>query len=549
MSYMTVMDTDLITGSESAQRMIGRAILDGEDEGVGFILVGDSRVTTLGGAGADMVDALVVGLAGLTTHGNIPQTPVFSTCPYTSGGWCGFMSFSGSGTITGRATTEARAWPNLQPNPATAIADGSGAGTIRCGSHPTDPLRWRFDPYRRNSSPFVRGKGIGGWDLTSNVRARWFACTNTGSATNAYPYFQGITAYSGTVSDTNATTISGIDLPVPELNSSTYAIYDYATVWNPIEDYTQFQLRITASSSGGIECGGARFESSNDVGIWFQHVAQGSTRVESLMTVHPSCGPWLQAFGPYRVGVIACNVNDCFAHTAAEWEPLLRQAIRDLRTLCNQGTLPVIIWIQATPIFAASESSYANSFQSSAGVAKAVANSMPGVVAINTARVISGHYSYAQTNWVPGGMYAGPYNAGTAYSVGDVMQYPGTTPQTDPWYRCMTATTAGQTPVSHASKWHQLEVAYNSGTTYAYGHCVTHGGKQWAYLAQETPAAGQEPGVHANWVECFPYSPHERVHPNPWAAQVMVDEFCKALSVLRGKAAGGGAGNLALSAR
>lgn len=47
---------------------------------------------------------------------------------------------------------------------------------------------------------------------------------------------------------------------------------------------------------------------------------------------------------------------------------------------------------------------------------------------------------------------AAAFNAGTAYSVGDYMLYTETSGIKN-YYKCIDATTAGQTPVSHASKW------------------------------------------------------------------------------------------------
>lgn len=532
--YDTTLNVAVITGSLPAQRAIGQAIRDAETQNVGFILSGDSRFTAMGGAGTHMIDALVLGLPTLTTHGNIPQTPALSTAPFASG-WFGFNAFNNSSANnTGRSTTNARAYFGLWPSPTVTIADGSTNGTLRCGGHPSGPMWWRFDPSRKQASPMLRGKALSAWDTTANIRAHWYACTNSATAADAYPYLQGIATYSSTVNDSGTTTISGLVQPVPELASSTYAVYGYTTPWTAANGYPMFQFRMTASTSGGVEMGALRWESSNTKGIWIQHCSQGSARVNSLMAGAPDCGPWLQAFGPYRVGIIACNVNDAFVSTPAQWEVLLRQAITDLRTLCNQPTLPVIVWIQVSPIFGATESTYAGYFDQYPGVAKTVAESMPGVVAINTARVIRERYATSTINWVPGGNYTSIYNAGTAYAVGDVMQYPGSDPTLDPWYRCKTATTAGQTPVSHAAKWKILEAAYNAATTYEYGDCVSYAGQEWAYLATETPAAGQEPGVHANWVVCFPYPPRDRVHQTAAGAQAIVDEFVKSLRELAG---------------
>ena len=524
-AYDTNMTVPTITGTNGAQRAVGKVFLDAETSKKRVCIIGDSRFTMPGGSGPDMHTSLVFGLASLTSHGNIPETqPVAVSGIYSSPRWPFVGHNRNNVTTTGLATTVARQPANLDPSPVGA------AGTFRMPPGPvgTHYIMWGFDPKARYIGTQLRGAGIAHWDTTANLRATVFCCTNPTSSASMTWDMRGSTVV--TVTPAGGTSVDTGTFDTTALETSTYGVTGYSTDWVDCDAHEYWLTTYIAGDSDLIETGFCRYESSNATGVATVIYAQGGDQVTSFLSEHPDAGPWYTAMGPYDLLVFACNVNDAYSSsvTPAQHEANLRAAIAGAPTLLGSPGIPCIIWTQVDRVSdPVAEATQISRFAEYAGAAKVVAESTPNTIAINTIPAIAKTYDQ-NVNWMPGGTRKGTYSAAVAYAVGDVVI------STHP-YICITATSAGESPSGTPAKWFQQNVAYNAGTTYNRGYCCTFAGAAWTWIAP-TGASGVEPGATTSyqWRKMAMYDAHEYVHPNAIGAQLIVDEFVKALRELAG---------------
>lgn len=549
MAYDDYLDVPFISGPVASQRAVGEALLLGETEGVTIYGFGDSRKTAPAGAGLDSVSILRYLLATLTSHKNIPVTEFCPPYPYTSQRSPFMLGNYSNALDTGRSTTVARELPNHDPS-----NTGSAIGTLRAPLFSTPGACWfGFDPEGRDVSPVVGCRGLTKWDRSKNFRGRVFVCSNPVTTTDLYIYVLGKAA--SAVNEVGATVrqteiYSGVDAV---LETSTYLVRSYVSDYQSGSSDEYYIVKVNCSHVDACEVGGCWVESAETKGIGLLTFAAGSTRIESMVASHPDCGPWLQemhAQKPCKLILMMFDVNDLSVNTAAQWETFLGDGIDYHRSLIGVGTdVPVVIWIQHEPVFGSAETTYSTNWRQSAGVAKTVANAKTNVVVINGAANVHQWFD-ATLNWVPDGNYVGNMTLLSALSVADVVKWTNdpAVPNSDPlgdnhWYRIKTATTAGQTPGTHATKFLTLDIAYDAAKSdYERGHGVTRSGRQYVHLGLSASAAGQEPGVHENWLECPLYSPVERVHPNANGARLVAEELIKGLRQMMGLVTGYTAG-------
>lgn len=529
-AYDTFTAVPRITGTLAAQRAVGQVFRDAETETRRVFFVGDSRLSSLGGSGNNMLSALVLGMATLTEHGNIPETSAVSTSTLGSTTRAPFVAFNHSGAVsTGLQSTVTSVPANLEPSgvaPATI-------GTLRVPIFSGGQAWWGFDPECRWMSPVLRGHSITAWSRANNIRGRVFCSTNATSATDLYVYMQGKSTE--TISDNGSpTTLSTTVIPVPELETATYAVYSYATPFVAGNGHEYYQLKVNCSDTDRIECGFGRFESSDPRGIAVQNIAQGGDTVTSFASERPDAGPWYVAMGPFHLGVVFCNVNDAYAASIAPatWETNLRQAIADIRRMSGSPSMPVIVWIQVERVsHPSTETTKKGYWDQYAGVAQVVAESMSGVVAINTARVIYEKWFQVAVNWYPNGAMSGTYSESNTYAANDIVIGDGVTITAGQIYLCLSPTSAGQDPIDTPAKWFRMDAPYSAVTVYAANRACTYGGRYWVNTSG-ADSTGNEPGATAVWTELPIYQ--EYVHPHAGGCQIIVDEFVSACRELKG---------------
>lgn len=527
-AYDTNSAVPVITGTQGGQRAVGKVFRDAESAKKRVCIIGDSRFTMPGGSGTNMHTALVFGLASLTSHGNIPETqPVAVSGIYSSPRWPFVGHNRNTVTTTGLATTPARQPANLFP---------SGLGTETAGTFRMPPgpvgsqyIMWGFDPKARYISTQLRGAGIAHWDTTAQLRATIFCCSNPTSAASMTWDMRGSTVV--TVTPAGGSSVDTGTFDTTALETETYGVTGYSTDWVDCDAHEYWLTTYIAGDADMIETGFCRYESSNETGVATVVYAQGGDQVTSFLSERPEAGPWYTAMGPYDLVVFACNVNDAYSSsvTPAQHETNLRAAVSGAPTMLGSPGIPCVIWTQVDRISdPATESTKIGYFAQYAGAAKTVAESVGNVVAVNTIPAIAKTYDPA-VNWMVGGTRKGDYSEAATYAVGDIVIY-----SSNPW-RCITATSAGQDPVDTPAKWFQQNLAYNAGTTYNQGYCCTYAGAAWTWIAP-TGASAVEPGASTSyqWRQMAMYDAHEYVHPNAIGAQLIVDEFVRALRELVG---------------
>ncbi len=543
MAYDDFLDVKLVEGPIASQRAVGAALLLAETQGVAIYCFGDSRVTAPGGAGLDRCSALRLLLPTLTTHRNIPFTEFCPPLPYTSQRSPFMLGNSSGAYTTSLATTEARELPLHDPGNVHAI--GLNRAPIFSGG-----ASWfGFDPECRDVSPVVGCRGLTKWDRSKNFRGRVFVCSNPTTTTDLYIYVLG--KPDGVVNEVSATVRqteihSGVNAV---LETSTYLVRSYVSDYQAGNTDEYFIIKVNCSDTDGCELGGCWVESAETKGIGLVTCGSGGTRIEGFSAVHASADVWLKemhANKPCNIIILAFDVNDLSAgqHTAAQWETYLSDGIDFHRSAFGVGTeVPVIIWIAHEPVFGstASEVTYSTEWRQAAGVAKVVANAKTNVVVANTAAGVHQWFD-ATLNWVPDGLYVGNLTLLASFAATSVVKWTNDPAVTgydvlgdNNWYYVKTTTSIGDTPGTAAAKFLSLGAAYDpSKTNYERHHGCTLAGRYYVHLGLVASAAGQEPGVHQNWLECPLYGPHERVHPNANGSRLIVEEFMKALRQMMG---------------